>query len=153
MHVFLEKLEIFGFKSFAEKIEVRLSPGITGVIGPNGCGKTNISDALRWVLGEQNMRHLRGDVAEDVIFGGSSTRKPLGMAEAILTISNSKNILPTEYTELQVGRRIYRGQGPRTQWPIFTRALGASIWLRCCTRRCTSATPPALAAACRPGNR
>ncbi len=106
--MFLEKLEIFGFKSFAEKIEVRLSPGITGVIGPNGCGKTNISDALRWVLGEQNMRHLRGDVAEDVIFGGSSTRKPLGMAEAILTISNSKNILPTEYTELQVGRRIYR---------------------------------------------
>jgi chromosome segregation protein len=106
--VFLEKLEVFGFKSFGEKLEVRFAPGITGVIGPNGCGKTNISDALRWVLGEQNMRHLRGDVAEDVIFGGTATRKPLGMAEAVLTISNAQSLLPTEFSEIQVGRRIYR---------------------------------------------
>ncbi|MBI5837619.1 MAG: chromosome segregation protein SMC [Candidatus Eisenbacteria bacterium] len=106
--MFLEKLEVFGFKSFGEKLEVRFAPGITGVIGPNGCGKTNISDALRWVLGEQNMRHLRGDVAEDVIFGGSSSRKPLGMAEATLTIANDRMLLPTEFTQVQVGRRIYR---------------------------------------------
>ncbi|HVP38314.1 MAG TPA: chromosome segregation protein SMC [Candidatus Saccharimonadales bacterium] len=106
--MFLEKLEVFGFKSFGEKLEVRFAAGITGVIGPNGCGKTNICDALRWVLGEQNMRHLRGDVAEDVIFGGSASRKPLGMAEAVLTISNSDRVLPTEYDQVQVGRRIYR---------------------------------------------
>ena len=104
----LTKLEIFGFKSFAQKVTVKFDDGLTGVIGPNGCGKSNIVDAIRWVLGEQRPSVLRCDRMDNLIFGGTETRKPLGMAEVSLYIENSKNILPSEYSELKLTRRLFR---------------------------------------------
>ncbi|HEY2956569.1 MAG TPA: chromosome segregation protein SMC [Candidatus Eisenbacteria bacterium] len=106
--MFLYKLELQGFKSFVDKTEVVFGDGITGVIGPNGCGKTNVSDAIRWVMGEQSARQLRGDSMDDVIFGGCPSRKPLGMAEVHLTFKNDRGILPTEYSEVTVSRRVFR---------------------------------------------
>src|SRR5258705_1549123 len=106
--MFLYKLELQGFKSFVERTDVLFSGGITGIIGPNGCGKTNVSDAIRWVMGEQSARQLRGDTMEDVIFNGSPGRKPLGMAEVHLTFKNDRGILPTEFSEVTVSRRVFR---------------------------------------------
>ena len=106
--MFLKRLDIQGFKSFPQRIRVDFGPGITSVVGPNGSGKTNIVEAIRWVLGEQNMRNLRGDTLEDVIFTGSAHRKPLGMAEVSLTMFNNRGVLPVEYTEIAVGRRTFR---------------------------------------------
>uniref|UniRef100_A0A832I477 Chromosome segregation protein SMC n=1 Tax=Eiseniibacteriota bacterium TaxID=2212470 RepID=A0A832I477_UNCEI len=106
--MFLHRLEIQGFKSFVDRTEVRFGDGITGVIGPNGCGKTNVSDAIRWVMGEQSAKQLRGDSMEDVIFNGCPTRKPLGLAEVHLTFKNDRGILPTEFTEVTVSRRVFR---------------------------------------------
>ena len=106
--MFLHKLEIQGFKSFVDKTDLQFGAGITGVIGPNGCGKTNVSDAIRWVMGEQSARQLRGDSMEDVIFNGSPRRKPLGMAEVHLTLKNDRGVLPTEYSEVTVSRRVFR---------------------------------------------
>jgi chromosome segregation protein len=106
--MFLHKLEIQGFKSFVDKTQLFFGDGITGVIGPNGCGKTNVSDAIRWVMGEQSAKQLRGDSMEDVIFNGCPTRKPLGMAEVHLTFKNDRGILPTEYSEVTVSRRVFR---------------------------------------------
>ena len=106
--MFLKRLDIQGFKSFPQRIRVDFGPGITSVVGPNGSGKTNIVEAIRWVLGEQNMRNLRGDTLDDVIFTGSAQRKPLGMAEVSLTMFNNRGVLPSEYTEIAVGRRTFR---------------------------------------------
>ncbi|NOT35278.1 MAG: chromosome segregation protein SMC [Candidatus Eisenbacteria bacterium] len=106
--MFLHKLEIQGFKSFVDRTEVFFSDGVTGVIGPNGCGKTNVSDAIRWVLGEQSAKLLRGDTMEDVIFNGAPSRKPLGMAEVHLTFKNDRGLLPTEFAEVTVSRRVFR---------------------------------------------
>jgi chromosome segregation protein len=106
--MFLHKLEVQGFKSFVEKTTVDFGTGITGIIGPNGCGKTNISDAIRWVLGEQSARQLRGGTMEDVIFNGSPKRKPLGLAEVHVTFKNDRGILPTEFSEVTVSRRVFR---------------------------------------------
>jgi chromosome segregation protein len=106
--MFLSRLELQGFKSFVDKTELQFGDGITGVIGPNGCGKTNVSDAIRWVMGEQSARQLRGDSMEDVIFNGCPTRKPLGLAEVHLTFKNDRGILPTEFTEVTVSRRVFR---------------------------------------------
>ena len=106
--MFLHKLEIQGFKSFVERTEVGFGEGITGVVGPNGCGKTNVSDAIRWVMGEQSAHQLRGDSMEDVIFSGSPGRKPLGLAEVHLTFRNDRGILPTEFSEVTVSRRVFR---------------------------------------------
>jgi chromosome segregation protein len=106
--MFLYKLEIQGFKSFTDRTELQFGDGITGVIGPNGCGKTNVSDAIRWVLGEQSAKQLRGDSMEDVIFNGCPTRKPLGMAEVHLTFKNDRGILPTEFSEVTISRRVFR---------------------------------------------
>jgi chromosome segregation protein len=106
--LYLSKLEILGFKSFAQKTEVTFNPGVTSIVGPNGCGKTNIVDAIRWCLGEQRSGALRSDKMENVIFNGTSNRKPMGMAEVSLTIENSKGILPTEYSEVTITRRIFR---------------------------------------------
>ncbi|MEO5987734.1 MAG: chromosome segregation protein SMC, partial [Candidatus Eisenbacteria bacterium] len=106
--MFLQKLEIQGFKSFVDKTDMRFGDGITGVIGPNGCGKTNVSDAIRWVLGEQSAKQLRGDTMEDVIFNGCPSRKPLGMAEVHLTFNNDRGILPTEFSEVTISRRVFR---------------------------------------------
>lgn len=106
--MFLEKLEILGFKSFARKTKFQFNSGITGVVGPNGCGKSNIVDAIRWVLGEQRAGTLRSERMENVIFNGSRSLKPLGMAEVAMTIKNTKNLLPVEYTEVVVTRRLFR---------------------------------------------
>jgi chromosome segregation protein len=104
--MYLSRLEIFGFKSFAQKITMAFDAGITGIVGPNGCGKTNVVDALRWVLGEQRPTTLRSDKMEDVIFNGTKSRKPLNLAEVSVTIENSKGILPSEYTEVTLTRRV-----------------------------------------------
>lgn len=104
----LAKLEIKGFKSFADKIVVNFDEGITGIVGPNGCGKSNIVDSIRWVLGEQKTSALRSEKMENVIFNGTSGRSPLQMAEVSLTINNTKNILPTEYAQITITRRLYR---------------------------------------------
>ena len=106
--MYFKRLEIFGFKSFADKITVNFEPGITCIVGPNGCGKTNIVDAIRWVLGEQSVKQLRAGKMEDIIFNGSRTRKPLGLAEVSLSLDNSQNILPIEYQEVTVTRRLFR---------------------------------------------
>jgi chromosome segregation protein len=104
----LKKLSLFGFKSFPEVTEVEFGSGMTGIVGPNGCGKTNILDALRWVLGEQRTTAMRSSKMEEVIFNGSRDSKALGMSEVSLTIANSRGILPTEYTDLTITRRLYR---------------------------------------------
>ncbi len=106
--MYLSKLEIFGFKSFARKVNLAFDAGITAIVGPNGCGKTNVVDAIRWALGEQRPTTLRSDKMEDVIFNGTKARKPLSMAEVSLTIENTKGILPTEYSEVTITRRVYR---------------------------------------------
>ncbi|HEY3266909.1 MAG TPA: chromosome segregation protein SMC [Armatimonadota bacterium] len=108
----LKRLDLFGFKTFAERTEVEFPVGVTAVVGPNGSGKSNISDSILWVLGESNVRHLRGDRAQDVIFAGTNARKPLGMAEASLTFDNSDRRLPMDDPEVTVTRRVYRsGEG------------------------------------------
>jgi chromosome segregation protein len=104
----LAKLEIKGFKSFADKITINFDEGITGIVGPNGCGKSNIVDSIRWVLGEQKTSALRSEKMENVIFNGTSGRSALQMAEVSLTINNTKNILPTEYSQITITRRLYR---------------------------------------------
>ena len=104
----LSKLEIKGFKSFADKIVINFDEGITGIVGPNGCGKSNVVDSIRWVLGEQKTSALRSEKMENVIFNGTSQRAPQQMAEVSLTINNTKNILPTEYSQVTITRRLYR---------------------------------------------
>lgn len=104
----LARLEIKGFKSFADKVVIHFDEGITGIVGPNGCGKSNIVDAIRWVLGEQKTSALRSEKMENVIFNGTTGRAPLQMAEVSLTINNTKNILPTEYAQVTITRRLYR---------------------------------------------
>ncbi|HIF29318.1 MAG: AAA family ATPase [bacterium] len=106
MHI--SKLELFGFKSFAKKQTILLDSGVTGIVGPNGCGKTNIVDAIRWVLGEQKTSRLRSSKMEDLIFNGASNIKPLGLCEVYLTVQNDKGLLPIEYNEVEIGRRLYR---------------------------------------------
>jgi chromosome segregation protein len=107
----IKKIEVYGFKSFSEKIEIDFPPGVTAVVGPNGCGKSNVVDAIRWALGEQSPRQLRGKTMEDVIFNGSEGRKQQGMAEVVLTFSNENGHPVAEYldfTEISVGRRLFR---------------------------------------------
>ena len=106
--MYLSRLEILGFKSFAQKVDLSFDGGITAIVGPNGCGKTNIVDAIRWVLGEQRTTTLRSSKMEDVIFNGTKNRKALGFAETSLTIENTKGILPSEYTEVTITRRMFR---------------------------------------------
>lgn len=106
--MYLSKLEIFGFKSFADKTTIEFDSGVSAVVGPNGSGKSNIVDAMRWVLGEQGDKALRSQKREDVVFNGTRFRKPLSVAEVALTIQNNKGLLPTEYTEVQIARRFFR---------------------------------------------
>ena len=106
--MYLKKLELQGFKSFADKTTLEFKPGITTVIGPNGSGKSNISDAIRWVLGEQSVKTLRGSKLEDVIFAGTQARKPVSFAEVTITLDNQDNKLPVDYSEVTVTRRVYR---------------------------------------------
>ena len=104
----LTKLELKGFKSFADRVVINFDEGITGIVGPNGCGKSNVVDAIRWVLGEQKTRVLRSDKMESVIFNGTKARKQTQMAEVSLTFNNTKNLLPTEYSQITITRRYYR---------------------------------------------
>lgn len=106
--MYLKSLEIKGFKSFADNTEINLEPGINIIVGPNGCGKSNIVDAIRWVLGEANVRHLRGHKNEDVIFNGTDKKRALGMAQVAMTVDNSDGSLPLEYGEVTVSRKIFR---------------------------------------------
>ena len=104
----LKKLELYGFKSFAQRTEIIFNEGITAIVGPNGSGKSNIGDAVRWVLGEQSARTLRGASMQDVIFGGTQTRKPMSYCEVSLVFDNEDHALPLEYSEVMVTRRLYR---------------------------------------------
>lgn len=104
----LKKFEVFGFKSFADKTELEFSPGINAIVGPNGSGKSNLSDAIRWALGEQSIRNLRGAKMEDVIFSGTTQRRPLGFAEVSLTFDNYDALLPLDFGEVTVTRRVFR---------------------------------------------
>ena len=106
--MYLKRLELQGFKSFANKTKLEFMPGITTVIGPNGSGKSNISDALRWVLGEQSMKSLRGTKSEDIIFAGTENRKSQGFAEVSVIIDNGDGKLPIEFSEVTITRRVYR---------------------------------------------
>ena len=106
--MYLKRLEMQGFKSFADKTVLEFMPGITAVIGPNGSGKSNISDSIRWILGEQSMKSLRGTKTQDIIFAGTQSRKSLGFAEASLVFDNIDGSLPIEYSEVTVTRKIYR---------------------------------------------
>ncbi|MDP3979965.1 MAG: AAA family ATPase [Chlamydiota bacterium] len=106
--MYLKKIEITGFKSFAERTVIELESGMTSIVGPNGCGKSNVSDALRWALGEQNPRLLRGNEMQDVIFIGSDERRGVGRAEVSVTIINNDQSLPLEYHEITVTRRLFR---------------------------------------------
>lgn len=106
--MYLKSLELKGFKSFADKSVLPFEPGMNAVVGPNGSGKSNISDAVLWVLGERNAKHLRGQAMEDVIFGGSSARKAVSMAEVELVLDNSDGTLPVDYSEVSIMRRLYR---------------------------------------------
>ena len=104
----LTQLEIKGFKSFADKITINFNDGVTAIVGPNGCGKSNVVDAIRWVLGEQSTRILRSEKMENIIFNGTKTRKPSNLAEVSLTFDNTKNILPTDFTKVTITRKLYR---------------------------------------------
>jgi chromosome segregation protein len=107
----IKSLQINGFKSFVDKTAFAFQPGITAIVGPNGCGKSNVVDAIRWAMGEQAPRRLRGKGMEDVIFAGSDARAPVGLAEVVLTFDNADGLAPpeyAEYAELQVSRRLYR---------------------------------------------
>lgn len=106
--MYLRKIELHGFKSFAQKTEINYHPGITAIVGPNGCGKSNVIDAVRWVLGEQRAKALRSEKMDNVIFNGTQKRRPLGLAEVSLCIENNKSILPSEYNEIVITRRLYR---------------------------------------------
>ncbi len=106
--MFLKSLELFGFKSFADRTRIEFSDGITALLGPNGCGKSNVVDAIKWVLGEQASRAMRADKMEDVIFNGTESRKPLNVAEVTLTIANEAGLLSLDMSEISIKRRLYR---------------------------------------------
>src|SRR6185295_2217287 len=105
----LERLEISGFKSFVDPVEVYFAGGVTAVVGPNGCGKSNLSEAMTWVLGEQSAKSLRGGTMEDVIFNGSDSRKPLGMAECTLSLRTDPGFPHSEDGRIVLSRRVFRG--------------------------------------------
>ena len=105
--MYLKSIELIGFKSFAQKTKLEFKPGMTAIVGPNGCGKSNVSDAVRWVLGEQRAKALRGAKMEDVIFNGTDKAKPHGMAEVMLTLADCGSTLGIDYNEVFISRRVF----------------------------------------------
>lgn len=106
--MYLKRIELHGFKSFADKVNIEFQPGITGIVGPNGCGKSNVSDAVRWVLGEQSVKSLRGSNMTDVIFAGSEDRRAQNVAEVTLVFDNTDRFIKYDYNEVEITRRLYR---------------------------------------------
>ncbi len=106
--MYLKRVELHGFKSFADKSVIEFTPGVTGIVGPNGCGKSNITDAIRWVLGEKSAKALRGDNMSDVIFSGSEDRKAQNLAEVTLVFDNEDHYLDYDANEVEITRRLYR---------------------------------------------
>jgi chromosome segregation protein len=106
--LFLKRLDILGFKSFADRTQIEFADGITALLGPNGCGKSNVVDAVKWVLGEQAAKTLRAEKMEDVIFNGTEGRKPLNVAEVTLTLANEEGLLPLDMSEVEIRRRLFR---------------------------------------------
>lgn len=104
----LKRIDITGFKSFADKTTIEFHDGVTAVVGPNGSGKSNITEAIRWVLGEQSAKNLRGGRMNDIIFSGSDTRKPVNVAEVTLILENEDHFLPLEFSEISITRRLNR---------------------------------------------
>ena len=111
----LTKLEIKGFKSFGDKVTINFNKGVTAIVGPNGCGKSNVVDSIRWVLGEQSTRMLRSEKMENIIFNGTKGRKAANLAEVSLTFDNTKNVLPTEFATVTITRKLYRA-GESEYW-------------------------------------
>ena len=106
--MYLKKLELFGFKSFADKTVLTFEEGVSAIIGPNGCGKSNISDSIRWCLDEKKTKTIRTKAMQDVIFGGTKTRAASGMCEVTLTFDNSQNVIPIDYSEVSITRKLFR---------------------------------------------
>ena len=106
--MYISNLHLQGFKSFLHKTDLKFGEGITAVVGPNGCGKSNIVDAIRWVLGEQKTSLLRSDKMEGIIFNGTKNKKPLSFCEASMLINNNMGVLPIEYNDVEISRRLYK---------------------------------------------
>ena len=121
--MFLKSLDIFGFKSFADRTHIDFADGITALLGPNGCGKSNVVDAVKWVLAENRTKNLRAEHKEDVIFNGTERRAALNVAEVTLTMSNENGLLPLEESEIAIKRRLYRSG--ENEYFINGRAVGA----------------------------
>ena len=121
--MFLKSLDIFGFKSFADRTHIDFADGITALLGPNGCGKSNVVDAVKWVLAESRAKNLRASEKTDVIFNGTERRAPLNVAEVTLTMSNESGLLPLEESEIAIKRRLYRSG--ENEYFINNRSVGA----------------------------
>jgi chromosome segregation protein len=129
--LFLKNLDIYGFKSFAERTKVEFTDGITALLGPNGCGKSNVVDAVKWVLGEQASKSLRAEKMEDVIFNGTEDRKPLNVAEVTLTLANDEGLLPLDMPEIGIRRRLYRSGESEyfiNQTPVRLKEVRELFW-------------------------
>ena len=146
--MYLKTLTLKGFKSFADRTNMVFDPGLTVVVGPNGSGKSNVSDAILWVLGEQSAKQLRGQAMEDVIFSGSSARKPVGLAEVTLVLDNSDHTLPIDFTEVAITRRMYRsGESEYLINNAPSRLMDITDILHCTTRAWARTPTPSSARA------